>query len=80
MVIPPPVTFTIELFEMPNQLVEAKNLKKYFPIKSQLLSRTVGWVHAVDGVNLSIDRGETLSVVGESGSGKTTLGYVLSWG
>jgi microcin C transport system ATP-binding protein len=58
-------------------LVETKDLKVWFPIKRGLLRRTVGHIKAVDGVSLSIRKGETLGIVGESGSGKTTLGLAL---
>ena len=54
-------------------LVEVKDLYKYFPIHAGLMSRHVGDVKAVDGVNFTIDAGETLGLVGESGSGKTTV-------
>ena len=57
-----------------NVLLEVKDLKKYFPIKRGFLSRTVGYVRAVDGVNLFVREGETLGLVGESGCGKTTTG------
>src|SRR5690606_3655358 len=58
-------------------IVEASNLKVWFPIKRGLLRRVVGHIHAVDGVDLTITQGETLGVVGESGSGKSSLGYAL---
>ena len=51
-------------------ILEAKNLKKYFKVPS-------GYLHAVDDVSFSINRGETLGVVGESGCGKSTLGRLL---
>jgi microcin C transport system ATP-binding protein len=58
-------------------VVSADDLKIWFPIRRGFLRRTVGHIKAVDGVTLSIRRGETLGVVGESGSGKTTLGLAL---
>jgi oligopeptide/dipeptide ABC transporter ATP-binding protein len=59
---------------MTENLIEVKNLKKYFPIKGGIFSRTVEYVKAVDGVDISIKKGETLGLVGESGCGKTTVG------
>jgi oligopeptide transport system ATP-binding protein len=58
-------------------LVEVADLKTYFPIRRGVLSRTVGYVKAVDGVSFSIEAGKTLGLVGESGSGKTTAGRSL---
>ncbi|HEY3542873.1 MAG TPA: oligopeptide/dipeptide ABC transporter ATP-binding protein [Gaiellaceae bacterium] len=63
---------------MSDALVEIEDLKVWFPIKSGLvLDRHVGDVKAVDGVTLSIARGETLGLVGESGCGKSTLGRAV---
>jgi oligopeptide/dipeptide ABC transporter ATP-binding protein len=55
-------------------LLEVRNLKKYFPVKKGVFSRTIGEVKAVDGVSFALERGETLGLVGESGCGKTTVG------
>jgi oligopeptide/dipeptide ABC transporter ATP-binding protein len=58
-------------------LLTVNDLKVHFPIKKGLLSKTVGYVYAVDGVSFALKRGETLGLVGESGCGKTTTGFAV---
>ena len=60
-----------------DDILRIEGLVKHFPIKAGLLKHTVGQVRAVDGVDLTVRRGETLGVVGESGCGKTTLGRTI---
>lgn len=58
-------------------LLDVRDLRKFFPLRGGLLGRVTGQVHAVDGVSFTLDRGETLSVVGESGCGKSTVGRTV---
>jgi microcin C transport system ATP-binding protein len=58
-------------------ILEAKDLRVWFPIRRGFLRQTVGHIKAVDGIDLQVKEGQTLGVVGESGSGKTTLGLAL---
>lgn len=62
---------------MGEPLLEVRNLKKYFPISSGLLRKTVGQVKAVDDVSFTVQYGETLGIVGESGCGKSTTGRMI---
>ncbi len=57
-----------------NPLLTVEDLKVHFPVKKGLFSKVSGHVYAVDGVSLSLERGQTLGLVGESGCGKTTTG------
>jgi peptide/nickel transport system ATP-binding protein len=58
-------------------ILEVRNLKKYFPIQKGIFKKTVGYVRAVDSINFDVPRGKTLGVVGESGCGKTTTGKCI---
>lgn len=58
-------------------IMEAENMRVWFPIKKGLLRRVTGHVKAVNDMSFNVKQGETLGVVGESGSGKTTLGLAL---
>ncbi|AMQ07708.1 ABC transporter ATP-binding protein [Sporosarcina psychrophila] len=62
---------------MGNHLVEVKNVKQYFPVKTGFLSRSKEYVRAIDDISLYINENETLGIVGESGCGKSTLGRMI---
>ncbi|GAB3764171.1 ABC transporter ATP-binding protein [Microlunatus parietis] len=64
--------------EVPAPLMQVRDLKKYFPVRSGAFRRAKGEVRAVDGVSLAIRPGETLGLVGESGCGKSTLGRTIA--
>ena len=61
----------------PQYILQVNHLKKYFPIKGGMVSKTVGHVKAVDGVTFNLKRGTTVGLVGESGCGKTTTGRTI---
>jgi len=58
-------------------VLSARGLKKYFPVRRGFFQKIIGWIKAVDDVDLEIGRGKTLGLVGESGCGKTTVGRLI---
>ena len=62
---------------MGDVLLKASGIKKHFPIRQGILQRVIGHVRAVDGVDISVNRGSVMGIVGESGCGKSTTGRVL---
>ena len=62
---------------MDKELIRVENLKKYYDIKGGIVTHTISQIQAVDGVDFSIKKGETLGLVGESGCGKSTIGQLL---
>jgi len=59
------------------QLLRIEKIKKYFPVRTGIFSKTRSYIKAVDSVDLTIKKGETIGLVGESGCGKTTLGKAI---
>ena len=60
-----------------NEILQVKDLRKYFPIKRGFFQRSTGWVKAVKNVSFTISTGKTLGLVGESGCGKTTVARLI---
>ncbi|RAZ69871.1 ABC transporter ATP-binding protein [Planococcus maitriensis] len=67
----------IDYLDKRENLLEIRNLKKYYPVTGGFFKRTIGNVKAVDDVSFSIRKGETLGLVGESGCGKSTAGRTI---
>src|SRR5437773_8587557 len=68
---------SLPLLERSMSILEVRELKVYFPLRSGLFGRVQAQVKAVDGVSFALEAGETLGLVGESGCGKTTLGRAV---
>jgi oligopeptide transport system ATP-binding protein len=60
-----------------NNVVSIQAVKKYFPVRRGFFQSVIGWIKAVDGVDLSIAHGKTVGLVGESGCGKSTIGLLI---
>ena len=58
-------------------MLEVKDLKVHYPIRSGFFNKIVDYIYAVDGVSLTIEKGKTYGLVGESGSGKSTIGKAI---
>jgi oligopeptide/dipeptide ABC transporter ATP-binding protein len=72
-----PNLFLHKKFKMIETIIEARGIKKYFPISGGIFQRQKDVVHAVDGISFRIEKEETFGLVGESGCGKTTIGRLL---
>lgn len=70
-------TALVDMSVSPQPLLTVRDLKVHFPIRRGILQRAVGYVRAVDGVDLVLPAGRTLALVGESGCGKTTVGKAI---
>ena len=60
-----------------NTMLKVGGIKKYFPVRRGFFQNVIGWIKAVDGVDLYIDKQKTLGLVGESGCGKSTIGRLI---
>ena len=65
------------MIQIPSNLLEVRNLKKYYPVHKGILRKASLWVQAVDGVSFALGKGKTLGLVGESGCGKSTTGRAI---
>ena len=66
-----------EAVQLDDVLLDVRNLKEYFPVKTNMFGKVLQSLKAVDGVSFTVRKGETLGIVGESGCGKTTMGRTL---
>lgn len=62
---------------MGDELLKVENLRVHYPVRSGFFNRVTDYVHAVDGVSFTIQKGQSYGVIGESGSGKSTIGQAL---
>lgn len=62
---------------MGDELLKVENLRVHYPVRSGFFNHVTDYVHAVDGVSFTIQKGQSYGVIGESGSGKSTIGQAL---